>query len=91
MSQTNLEEILEWWLDNGNTHKLEHDKHLAQAEQQIKEWVSREIIGADDKEVRGTTHNPDNPKHWTRKTAHRNELRADQRKQLGLPAQKENK
>lgn len=38
-----------------------------------------ELIGEDDIEVRGTTQNPDNPKHWTRKTANRNQLRQELR------------
>lgn len=41
-----------------------------------------EIVGEDDKEVRGTTQNADNPAHHTKKTIHRNQLRHDIKKQL---------
>lgn len=38
-----------------------------------------ELIGEDDNEVRGTTQSPDNPNYWTKRTKHRNELKAELR------------
>lgn len=35
--------------------------------------------GEDDNEVRGTTQSPDNPNYWTKRTKHRNELKAELR------------
>ena len=46
--------------------------------------IESEVIGEDDKDVRGTTQNPDNPIYHTRRTKHNNELRATQRTQLQL-------
>lgn len=41
--------------------------------------VDKEVIGEDDKDVRGTTQNPDNPIYHTKRTKFNNELRAEQR------------
>ena len=35
------------------------------------------LIGEDDNEVRGTTQSPDNPNYWTKRTKHRNEIKAE--------------
>lgn len=51
------------------------------AVQAIKDLIL-DIIGDDDKQVRGSTQNPDNPAHHTKRTKFRNELRAEQRGRL---------
>jgi len=64
------------------TREITTDKHRTIARNQAKEAILSdllELIGEDDIEVRGTTQNPDNPKHWTRKTANRNQLRQELR------------
>jgi hypothetical protein len=44
----------------------------------IYDLISKEVIGQPDTEVRGSTQSPLNPNYWTKKTAHRNELRDQQ-------------
>ena len=41
-----------------------------------------EVVGEDDREVRGTTQNPDTPNYHTKRTKFRNELRAEQLNKL---------
>lgn len=53
------------------------------AESKIRQHMLSEamgLLGEDDNEVRGTTQSPDNPNYWTKRTKHRNELKAELRK-----------
>ena len=53
-----------------------------EAESKIRQHMLSEalvLIGEDDNEVRGTTQSPDNPNYWTKRTKHRNELKAELR------------
>jgi len=55
---------------------------LDEAKAKIRQHMLSEalvLIGEDDNEVRGTTQSPDNPNYWTKRTKHRNELKAELR------------
>ena len=41
--------------------------------------ILKEVVGEDDKDVRGTTQNPENPAYHTKRAKFKNELRAEQR------------
>ena len=77
---TNYNERLDEIVDTLNQFAPDQlvEEMRAQAKQAILSDLL-ELIGEDDIEVRGTTQNPDNPKHWTRKTANRNQLRQELR------------
>lgn len=58
------------------------DEHRSEAKAKIRQHMLSEalvLIGEDDNEVRGTTQSPDNPNYWTKRTKHRNELKAELR------------
>jgi len=62
-------------------HDDEH-KAIDEAIAKIRQHMLSEalvLIGEDDNEVRGTTQSPDNPNYWTKRTKHRNELKAELR------------
>ena len=68
---------------SGKDHELEQTQIMhSRAKAKIRQHMLSEalvLIGEDDNEVRGTTQSPDNPNYWTKRTKHRNELKAELR------------
>lgn len=65
-----------------NEALIEYRETDNDAKSQIRQHMLSEalvLIGEDDNEVRGTTQSPDNPNYWTKRTKHRNELKAELR------------
>jgi len=65
-----------------NEASIEYRETDNDAKSQIRQHMLSEalvLIGEDDNEVRGTTQSPDNPNYWTKRTKHRNELKAELR------------
>ena len=62
--------------------EIDTDKEVYDTKAQLFELITKEVIGEDDTEVRGSSQNSNNPEYWTRKTANRNNLKAEQRTKL---------
>lgn len=78
--------VCEALMDDYNKTVSNDDSGLIKLEDEAKAKIRQHmlsealvLIGEDDNEVRGTTQSPDNPNYWTKRTKHRNELKAELR------------
>lgn len=89
MSDTTIDEILGHDKDSFgfvcNTQLDEPSEcncSLPKRKSALYDLILKEVVGEDDKDVRGTTQNPDNPAYHTKRAKFKNELRAEQRNKL---------
>lgn len=73
-----------WYDATRNTVPFERSMQDAVSEmKRCARTLCEEAIGQPEAATRGATQNPANPMYWTKRTATRNDLRAEQRQRLG--------